>query len=139
VELEREVARAIRSGQPLVVAFLDVDHLKAVNDASGHAAGDQMLVEIASTIRRELRPYDLVIRYGGDEFVCAIAGLDKAAATKRLSRVNAVLARASAHGSVTAGIAELQPDDTLEDIIARADAELYRERQQQPIPPGASP
>jgi diguanylate cyclase (GGDEF)-like protein len=122
-----------------VVAFLDVDHLKAVNDASGHAAGDQMLLEIANTVRRELRPYDLVIRYGGDEFVCVIAGLDMAAATKRFSLVNEVLAQASTHGSVTAGIVELQADDSVESIIARADAELYRERQQRLTPPAVSP
>lgn len=139
VELQREIARTKRSGQPLVVAFLDVDHLKAVNDASGHAAGDQLLVEIANTVRTELRSYDLIIRYGGDEFICVIPGLDTAAATKRFSMVNAVLARASAHGSVTAGIAELQTGDTLKSVIARADAALYRERQQQPTPSGGTP
>ena len=130
-ELEREVARSRRTRQPLVVAFVDVDHLKAVNDARGHAAGDRVLSEVASALRAGLRSYDLIIRYGGDEFVCAIPDLDLAAAAERLRAINAALANVSEHGSVTVGIAELEPDDSPEDLVARADAALYRERQQQ--------
>jgi diguanylate cyclase (GGDEF)-like protein len=130
-ELERQVARSRRTQQPLVVAFVDVDRLKTVNDARGHAAGDRMLAEVASALRAGLRSYDLIIRYGGDEFVCAISDVDLAAAAKRLATINAALADGPAHGSVTVGIAELQPGDSPEDIVARADAALYRERQQQ--------
>jgi diguanylate cyclase (GGDEF)-like protein len=88
------------------------------------------LAEIAVTVRAMLRPYDLIIRHGGDEFVCAIPGLSIADAAKRPSLINAALAEASEHGSVTVGLAELQPDDTPEDLVARVDAALYRERQQ---------
>jgi diguanylate cyclase (GGDEF)-like protein len=71
-ELEREIARATRTRQPLVLAFVDVDHLKEINDVHGHAAGDQVLQAVAETLRTTLRGYDLIFRYGGDEFVCAL-------------------------------------------------------------------
>jgi len=131
VELEREIARARRTQHPLVLAFVDVDRLKAVNDSRGHAAGDRMLLEVATALRGKLRSYDLIIRYGGDEFLCAISDLNIVDATKRLGLVRAALAEAPEHGSVTVGLAELRPDDSTEDLVARADAALYRERRQQ--------
>ncbi len=130
VELEREMARVKRTGETLVLAFLDVDQLKSVNDSGGHAAGDRMLTEVARTVRAALRPYDLIIRYGGDEFICGNSGLDMAGVSKRLALVNSVLAKAAEHGSITAGVALLQSGDSVEDLIARADAALYRERRQ---------
>lgn len=137
-ELEREIARARRSEQPLVLAFVDVDRLKALNDCRGHAAGDRMLLEVADTFRAEFRSHDLIIRYGGDEFVCAISGMTTAAATDRVALVNAALAEAPEHGSVTVGLAELHPHDSPEDLVARADAALYRERQLRPPLPLAA-
>jgi len=128
VELERDMARARRAEVPFVVAFVDVDGLKAVNDSRGHAAGDRMLREVAHTFGEKLRSHDLVIRYGGDEFVCAISGLAIADATKRLALVSAALASSTEHASVTIGLAELRSDDSAEDLVARADAALYRVR-----------
>jgi diguanylate cyclase (GGDEF)-like protein len=131
VELKREIARARRAEQPLVLAFVDVDHLKTTNDSQGHAAGDRMLREVAKTFKEKLRSHDLIIRYGGDEFVCAVAGLSTADAAERIGLVNAALAQLPEHGSVTVGLAELQPGDSPEDLVARADAALYRERARQ--------
>lgn len=131
VHLDHEIARAHRNRQPLVAAFVDVDHLKSVNDSRGHAAGDRMLVEVSDALRAELRSYDLIMRYGGDEFVCALSNIDMTVATDRFKRVNSVLAETAEHGSITVGLAELQPGETLEDLVARADAALYRQRQQQ--------
>jgi diguanylate cyclase (GGDEF)-like protein len=130
VELEREMARARRTRQPLVLAFVDVDRLKAIRDARGHAAGDRLLVEVANALRAELRSYDLIVRYGDDEFVCAISGLTSAGATTRVACINAALAETPGHGSITVGLAELQPDDSPEDLVARANDVLLRERQQ---------
>jgi diguanylate cyclase (GGDEF)-like protein len=114
-----------------VLAFVDVDRLKATNDSLGHAAGDELLRHIADTIRANLRSYDLIVRFGGDEFVCGLAGLNMEQATKRFVLVNKDLAETQ-QASVTAGLAELQADDSLEDLVMRADEALYRERQQRP-------
>ena len=71
--LQREIDRSRRSGgKGIAVIFLDVDGLKLVNDTQGHAAGDRVLIEMVATIRKRVRSYDLVIRYGGDEFLCAL-------------------------------------------------------------------
>jgi diguanylate cyclase (GGDEF)-like protein len=114
--------------EPLVLAFVDVDGLKAINDARGHAAGDRTLCDVVKVLRAHLRSHDLIVRYGGDEFVCALSGLNMADATQRVALVNAALQEAPEPGSVTVGLAELQPDDSLENLLARADAALYRER-----------
>jgi diguanylate cyclase (GGDEF)-like protein len=130
VELKREMVRTSRAGQSLVLAFVDVDRLKIINDSRGHGAGDRMLLEVVKAFRSRLRSHDLIIRYGGDEFVCALSGLDMADATERLALVNATLADGREHGSVTVGLAEMEPGDTPDDLVARADGALYRERQQ---------
>jgi diguanylate cyclase (GGDEF)-like protein len=133
VELEREMLRARRTGQALVVAFVDVDYLKAINDSGGHVAGDRMLVEVVGAFRANMRSYDLIIRCGGDEFVCALSGQTMIEATARLALVDTAIAEAT-DGSVTVGLAELHPDDSLETLVARADAALYRQRQQKRLP-----
>jgi diguanylate cyclase (GGDEF)-like protein len=129
VELEREGERATRTKQGFVLAFVDVDNLKATNDSLGHAAGDLRLRQTAALIRRHLRSYDLIIRYGGDEFVCALPDMRMEEAVERFSLINVALAAAQ-QGSVTVGLAELQPDDSVSDLIARADEAMYAQRRQ---------
>jgi diguanylate cyclase (GGDEF)-like protein len=99
-----------------------------VNDSRGHAAGDRLLRDLVRALRAQLCDHDLVIRYGGDEFVCAVSGLDLVAATKRFTRIGGALAAFDATASVTIGIAELRSTDSLADLVARADAALYAER-----------
>jgi len=134
IELEREVARAKRTQQLLTLAFADVDRLKETNDSSGHIAGDRLLRTTADAIRTHLRSYDLIIRYGGDEFVCALIDMTMAQAAERFSLVNTDLAAQQA--SVTVGLGELRADDALEDLIARADKALYEQRQRRRSPGG---
>ena len=129
VELERETARAKRAKQRFVLAFVDVDDLKGTNDSLGHAAGDELLRETADSIKGRLRSYDLIIRVGGDEFLCALVDVTMAEAHQRFSLVNADLA-ATQQASVTVGFAGLEADDALGDFIARADEAMYSERQQ---------
>jgi diguanylate cyclase (GGDEF)-like protein len=130
VELERDVARARRTGEPLVLAFVDVNGLKDINDARGHTAGDRVLRKVVATLRTKLRSYDLIIRFGGDEFLCAIPGVNIDQAAERLRTVNPALAALPEHGSVAIGLADLQPGDSLQDLVARADTALYQQRQQ---------
>ena len=127
-ELEREILKARRSGPNLVLAFLDVDHLSTVNDLHGHAAGDALLVRVGAALRQHLRSYDLIVRFGGDEFFCALPGMDLVDAARRLALVNATLRTASTAGSVTVGIAELLGDDTADSLLERAHALLYAQR-----------
>jgi diguanylate cyclase (GGDEF)-like protein len=128
-ELRREVARARRTRKPLTLAFIDVDDLKSRNDIEGHASGDRLLRETAALIRSHFRPYDLVIRYGGDEFVCAFFDMETPEAAKRFSLVSQALEGAE-KAFVTVGLAMLTDDDAVEDLLARADADMYEGRRQ---------
>jgi diguanylate cyclase (GGDEF)-like protein len=128
IELQRELDRSHRSGDPLVVAFLDVDGLKRINDEQGHEAGDEALRAVAEVLRTRMRSYDVIMRFGGDEFVCAQPGLAMAEATARLVRVRAQLSTAARPVFVTFGLAELRPDDSVETFVGRADTALYKER-----------
>ena len=128
LELERELARAKRTGQSLVLAFIDVDGLKERNDLLGHAAGDQLLRSTVNSLCTQLRSYDLIVRFGGDEFVCALFDMSVSEAATRFQAINADLAGTS-NGSITVGLTELRADDTLEGLIARADEALYSERE----------
>ena len=126
-ELERELARAKRTRRPFTLAFVDVNDLKRTNDSLGHAAGDQLLRDTAEVIRSRLRSYDLIVRFGGDEFLCVLLDVTIEDAAKRFSLVNADLASTQT-ASISVGLAELQADDALEDLIARADKAMYQER-----------
>ncbi len=130
VELERHIARARRTNEPFTLVFLDVVGLKGTNDSLGHAAGDRLLRETSDSIRTHLRSYDLIVRFGGDEFVCGLLDMSSAEAAARFSLVSADLA-ATQHAALTLGLAELGAGDTLRDLIARADDAMYKARQQQ--------
>jgi len=125
--LERELSKAKRMDRSLVVAFVDVDDLKQTNDSLGHAAGDLRLRETVRAMRKRLRSYDLIVRFGGDEFVCGMPEASFSTAVQRFAAVNTVMGRAG-HGSITVGLAEMGSGDTLEGLIARADEALYLQR-----------
>jgi diguanylate cyclase (GGDEF)-like protein len=112
----------------MVIAFLDVDGLKEINDRDGHSAGDALLHEVGAALRIGLRSYDIVVRYGGDEFVCALPGSRLAEARSRFAHVQRVLVQAMSGASVSFGLAELQPGESVVEAIARADSEMYRSR-----------
>lgn len=126
LELKRELARAKRTQESLVLAFVDVDDLKERNDSLGHVAGDRLLGETVETIRASLRFYDLIVRFGGDEFVCALIDMSLSQAAERFAAVNAKLEDLAA--SITVGLAEMRAGDSLGDLVERADRALYAAR-----------
>jgi diguanylate cyclase (GGDEF)-like protein len=128
IALQVELDRARRSGESLVMAFVDVDGLKATNDRDGHAAGDARLRDVAHAIRSRMRSYEPIVRYGGDEFLCSIAGVDVPAVQVRFDEMGAVLRDRVHPGSISVGLAQMRAEDTLPDLINRADDALAEAR-----------
>ena len=126
--MQREWDRTERAEQAFVAAFIDVDGLKAINDAHGHKAGDELLQAVTRCIKARLRSYDLIARYGGDEFVVSISGQTLAGVRNRFGLIADQLALTTHGASVTVGLAERQPGDSLAGLIERADAAMRAQR-----------
>jgi diguanylate cyclase (GGDEF)-like protein len=127
--VRREIERTLRTGEQLTVVFIDVDGLKRVNDANGHAAGDALLRAVVSCVVEEFRSYDLIFRLGGDEFVCALSGDGLNGVASRFKRIATRLHEAIPGASISTGVSVRQPQDTVESIIARADSAMITARQ----------
>jgi len=131
--LRLEVLGAQRSGQPLLVAQLDIDHFKTVNDTHGHAMGDRALQVFARTVRASVRASDVLARWGGEEFVLLLCNTPLAPADDLLERVRHAVAaqRLERPGSpplqmtVSIGVTCLRPGEALEETLERADRALY--------------
>ena len=132
---DRELARAARSDSPVTLLLLDIDRLKLVNDTCGHAAGDSVLGSVADVCRRELRPFDVVGRLGGDEFGVLLpdADLDQGLqVAERLRREIGKLAgavlqdAAGATVSIGACTAQAKGGDGIDALLDSADRALYR-------------
>ena len=120
----REIERARRTDDSLTLAFIDVDGLKEVNDNEGHQHGDRLLRHVVETLRAHVRAYDVIVRYGGDEFLCALPHLNGTVARERLETISALLTGEDAHHSIAFGLAEYDPPEEVDSLIDRADAEL---------------
>jgi diguanylate cyclase (GGDEF)-like protein len=138
-DASRELERARRRpGSALMLAFIDVDGLKAVNDSQGHAAGDALLRAVVESLRAHVRPYDVIVRYGGDEFICVMPDLSEADARARFLSIRDALAALDANHSISFGLARSNPTDGIGDVIARADADLLAGRARgRSVPPEA--
>ena len=140
--LEAEWRRCRRSGKPLSLVLLDIDFFKPYNDLYGHQQGDECLKSVAKALLGGVaRSHDLVARYGGEEFVCLLPECDaKGALYKAQNLVRMVQALGLAHAAspltsvvtISAGVASQVPDghSTPQDLLAQADANLYRAKQQ---------
>jgi len=121
--VERELSRAQRTGAPLCMALLDLDHFKAYNDTHGHQAGDTHLRRTAAAWRRELRTVDVLARYGGEEFGILLPDTTTAAAIDAIDRVR----KATPNGqTASAGVVQWDGHESADALLARADAALYR-------------
>ncbi len=131
---EREVARTRRSGQPLALLMMDLDHFKQINDRLGHAAGDNFLQLFVRVATGALRGEDLLCRFGGEEFVALLPNTSADAALVVADRLRTAFAEAAgpapvaqaAGVTVSIGISEMKAGEPLEDMLRRADQALYR-------------
>jgi diguanylate cyclase (GGDEF)-like protein len=121
--LSQEIDRAQRADGRLVVAFVDVDDLKNLNDREGHAAGDRALQAVVGAIRRRLRSFDPIVRYGGDEFVCGLGGTDLAEAGRRFEAIATAISTDVDVG-ISVGLVALGPGDTVDELTERADTAM---------------
>ena len=134
--LQRWLARAQKAEGSFVLALLDIDNFKRVNDTYGHPVGDRVLLAAARTLTSQMRPEDLVARYGGEEFAVLMSGASLRQAEPRMRQLLKAIASEvyefdhQGHierlsYTVSAGVTESSADDTPETIIKRADDGLY--------------
>ena len=137
--MERETRRAVRAEHGLGLLMLDLDHFKKFNDTYGHDAGDAVLRETASFLTKSVRSEDIVCRFGGEEFVIILPMADLQASQARAERIRSklremtILHQGKSLGIITVsvGVAELpQHGTTPHDLIAAADAALYRAKRE---------
>jgi diguanylate cyclase (GGDEF)-like protein/putative nucleotidyltransferase with HDIG domain len=139
-ELETQLANLVlhhlqNPEEPFSVVFLDADHFKAVNDTYGHAVGDQVLVDLARLLQQETYSGEIVGRYGGEEFVVLCPATDLENAYRRAERLRSAIRSAKIGGvdglrvTVSFGVSEFEPGDTVESVLRRADRALYQAKQ----------
>lgn len=130
---ERERLRAGRDGSPLTVAYFDLDHFKAMNDRLGHAAGDQLLVDLTAAASETIRGTDLFARIGGDEFVLLLPDTDAREAMVVVDRVRTLLRddKTLDHQITSSvGIASFRfPPNSVDAMLAKADELLYQAKE----------
>lgn len=127
-ELNREIAVAKRHGTTLTVLFIDLNQFKAINDRYGHAAGDNVLREVARILVESVRQTDIVGRIGGDEFGVILVRASEADAADRITGLVSRLAAASdalCGMTVSVGPATWQPGESAETLLAAADREMF--------------
>ncbi len=145
VQLDAELSRALRAGQPLAVLVADLDGFKQVNDRFGHLEGNKVLRAVAGGLKAACREYDYVGRMGGDEFVILLPGVKPADGDNKASHIKSVVAQISrdlfAEKILTAsvGVAHFPIDGTdAEQLLAEADRNMYKEKRARKQTPGVA-
>jgi diguanylate cyclase (GGDEF)-like protein len=136
-ELEAERARTVREGTPMAVLMVDVDHFKRVNDTFGHEAGDRVLQGLATTLKEALRVSDVCARWGGEEFLVLLPSTDRTGALEvgeKLRKAAGALLVWAGEARISVGLsvgaALLEPGQTLDTLLSRADAAMYEAKRQ---------
>jgi two-component system, cell cycle response regulator len=131
--LRREMVRSRRSSTPLGVVMVDVDKFKQINDTLGHQAGDSVLRELAKRFSGNLREYDGVGRYGGEEFLLIVPGCDLATTIRRANEIRTMISNElvvsdskATTVTVSMGVAVADGSETVESLLHRTDTALYR-------------
>ena len=135
--LDEELQRSRRLAVPFSVLLLDLDHFKQVNDSHGHSAGDLVLQTVASVLRRGVRPYDLCCRHGGEEFLVVLpetaltgaAGIAERLRSDIEQQVISLPDGQTLQVTASIGAAALAGDETIDQLIIRADEAMYQAKQ----------
>ncbi len=132
---DREMRRCVMDNEPLCMVMVDIDHFKHFNDQYGHPVGDEVLFIIATTLRKKLRPSDMLVRYGGEEFALLFSNTTVSETLTISERLRKAIAELSIGKfksqtlpgvTISIGIAQFQSGDTLETLLENADVALYR-------------
>jgi two-component system cell cycle response regulator len=132
--LEREYSRSGREDKPATIILADIDHFKRVNDTLGHAAGDEVLKQVACRLKADLRPYDLVGRYGGEEFILILPGCSLEVGTRRADEIRKMVGKdpivtpfGTTSATVSMGVTatSLGRDGGVAELLHEADVSLY--------------
>jgi len=132
--LRRELSRSAREDNPVAVIMADIDHFKEVNDSLGHTVGDIVLKEVAERLKSDLRPYDLVGRHGGEEFLIVLPNCSLKVAARRADEIRQLVCKdeivtafSSVPATVSMGVTAAERADklTIEDLLQQADKALY--------------
>ncbi len=134
----RELERCQQGEMPVCLIMLDVDHFKPFNDIRGHLAGDHALCKVADALRNQLRPTDLIARFGGDEFAVLLPNTELEYALEAAERIRSVFSGVPSDSDATdimlpvtlsLGVTGMEESDTLDSLLTKADAALYRAKE----------
>jgi diguanylate cyclase (GGDEF)-like protein len=132
--MKRELSRCQREDRPTAIILADLDHFKRINDSLGHAAGDAVLKEVAERLQSDLRTYDVVGRYGGEEFLILLPNCDSITATRRADEIRSLVSRkaiittfATVSATISMGVTVSDKSQSLaiEDLLHQADQAMY--------------
>ena len=128
IDYSKCVARSQRYGIPFSFLLIDIDHFKKYNDTYGHDSGDQILVKTAEVLNSNLRNTDLAVRYGGEEFILLVSDSSLANALHIAERARQSVSEV-VNVTVSIGVAEHLPGDSLDMLLKKADIQLYKAKE----------